>query len=111
MGTLLAFTAVAVSVLILRYIPPDKVPLPSSVQESIDSLSLQLNDNNQEVAGQNIKDPVNSCDHDQYLLDNEGASDAYPLLQIPMTQGAWTWLNFFSPNLSFPLYFCHYVWA
>uniref|UniRef100_A0ACD5WA57 Uncharacterized protein n=1 Tax=Avena sativa TaxID=4498 RepID=A0ACD5WA57_AVESA len=33
-GTLLAFTIVAVSILILRYVPPDEVPLPSSLRES-----------------------------------------------------------------------------
>jgi cationic amino acid transporter 1 len=33
-GTLLAFTIVAVSILILRYVPPDDAPLPSSLQES-----------------------------------------------------------------------------
>ncbi|XP_057785313.1 cationic amino acid transporter 2, vacuolar-like [Salvia miltiorrhiza] len=38
-GTLLAFTMVAISVLILRYIPPDVVPIPSSLQEAIDSVS------------------------------------------------------------------------
>ncbi|KAE9590217.1 hypothetical protein Lal_00027887 [Lupinus albus] len=38
-GTLLAFTVVAISVLILRYIPPDEVPLPPSIQESIDPVS------------------------------------------------------------------------
>jgi len=40
-GTLLAFTMVAISVLILRYVPPDEVPVPSSLQETIDSVSLQ----------------------------------------------------------------------
>lgn len=40
-GTLLAFTIVAVSILILRYVPPDMVPLPSSLQESIDSVSFR----------------------------------------------------------------------
>ncbi|KAH7675232.1 Amino acid/polyamine transporter I protein [Dioscorea alata] len=34
-GTLLAFTTVAISILILRYVPPDEVPLTSSNQESI----------------------------------------------------------------------------
>ncbi|CAK8542893.1 unnamed protein product [Lathyrus sativus] len=34
-GTLLAFTMVAISVLILRYIPPNKVPAPPSLQDSI----------------------------------------------------------------------------
>ncbi|URD86320.1 hypothetical protein MUK42_27758 [Musa troglodytarum] len=40
-GTLLAFTIVAVSILILRYVPPDEVPLPSSLRESIDSVSFR----------------------------------------------------------------------
>lgn len=40
-GTLLAFTMVAISVLILRYIPPDEVPLPTSFQDAIDSVSLR----------------------------------------------------------------------
>uniref|UniRef100_A0A6N2MNE9 Cationic amino acid transporter C-terminal domain-containing protein n=1 Tax=Salix viminalis TaxID=40686 RepID=A0A6N2MNE9_SALVM len=40
-GTLLAFTMVAISVLILRYVPPDEVPFPSSLQEIIDSVSLR----------------------------------------------------------------------
>ncbi|KAL2327839.1 hypothetical protein Fmac_021266 [Flemingia macrophylla] len=40
-GTLLAFTMVAISVLILRYIPPDEVPLPPSLQEPIVSASTQ----------------------------------------------------------------------
>ncbi|KAI3721882.1 hypothetical protein L2E82_32901 [Cichorium intybus] len=40
-GTLLAFTMVAISVLILRYVPPNEVPLPSSLQAAIDSVSLR----------------------------------------------------------------------
>ncbi|KAL9247460.1 hypothetical protein vseg_020890 [Gypsophila vaccaria] len=40
-GTLLAFTMVAVSLLIVRYVPPNKVPLPSSLQESILAVSLR----------------------------------------------------------------------
>lgn len=39
-GTLVAFTMVAISVLILRYVPPDEVPLPLSFQGAIDSVSL-----------------------------------------------------------------------
>ncbi|KAI5659527.1 hypothetical protein M9H77_28320 [Catharanthus roseus] len=39
-GTLLAFTMVAISVLILRYVPPDEVPIPSSLQSAIDSVAL-----------------------------------------------------------------------
>lgn len=39
-GTLLAFTIVAVSILILRYVPPDGVPILPSPQESADVVSL-----------------------------------------------------------------------
>ncbi|KAL1197084.1 Cationic amino acid transporter 3 [Cardamine amara subsp. amara] len=52
-GTLVAFTMVAVSVLILRYVPPDEVlirlepvPLPSSLQERICSLPFQCYEEN-----------------------------------------------------------------
>ncbi|KAK3140284.1 hypothetical protein QOZ80_5AG0398660 [Eleusine coracana subsp. coracana] len=48
-GTLLAFTIVAVSILILRYVPPDEVPLPSSLQASF-RLS-QENDEEKVTAG------------------------------------------------------------
>ncbi|XP_042461160.1 cationic amino acid transporter 2, vacuolar-like isoform X1 [Zingiber officinale] len=47
-GTLLAFTIVAVSILILRYVPPSEVPLPSSLRESIDSVSFCHNSQNNE---------------------------------------------------------------
>lgn len=57
MGTLLAFTMVAISVLILRYVPPDEVPLPSSLQESIDSVSLRYSQNT-EVHGDASKDGI-----------------------------------------------------
>ncbi|KAJ6813626.1 cationic amino acid transporter 3, mitochondrial-like [Iris pallida] len=40
-GTLLAFTIVAVSILILRYVPPKEVPLPSSLHESIHTVNLR----------------------------------------------------------------------
>ncbi|KAL2320517.1 hypothetical protein Fmac_029486 [Flemingia macrophylla] len=48
-GTLLAFTMVAVSVLILRYIPPDEVPLPPSLQDSIVSVLKRCNLNSAET--------------------------------------------------------------
>ncbi|GER27823.1 cationic amino acid transporter [Striga asiatica] len=41
LGTLVAYTVVAISVLILRYVPPNKVPVPSSFQEAINSVSLR----------------------------------------------------------------------
>ncbi|OMO72526.1 hypothetical protein CCACVL1_17731, partial [Corchorus capsularis] len=56
-GTLLAFTMVAISVLILRYVPPDEVPLPSSLQESIDSVTLRYSGETLEIStsGDSIK--------------------------------------------------------
>ncbi|KAL5708711.1 Carnitine O-acetyltransferase mitochondrial [Ranunculus cassubicifolius] len=44
-GTLLAFTIVAISILILRYVPPHQVLLPSSLQKSTDA------DNSQHLQG------------------------------------------------------------
>ncbi|XP_011079112.1 cationic amino acid transporter 3, mitochondrial-like [Sesamum indicum] len=41
LGTLLAYTMVAISVLILRYVPPHEVPLPPSFQKAIVSVSLR----------------------------------------------------------------------
>jgi cationic amino acid transporter 1 len=61
-GTLLAFTIVAVSILILRYVPPDEVPLPSSLQESF-RLSQECDeekarDENREQGTSEIKDVI-----------------------------------------------------
>ncbi|CAN1246084.1 Cationic amino acid transporter 4, vacuolar [Linum grandiflorum] len=58
-GTLLAFTAVAVSVLILRYVPPDVVPVPSSLHGSIDVSPLLLSDDVEEVYFALTLDDVN----------------------------------------------------
>ncbi|XP_041024124.1 cationic amino acid transporter 4, vacuolar [Juglans microcarpa x Juglans regia] len=84
-GTLLAFTTVAVSVLILRYVPPDEVPLPSSLQESIDSMSLQFSGDIQEVDYNKNKDPADSY-HSQYLHDKGDASLGSPLIEKRVTQ-------------------------
>ncbi|WJX25430.1 Carnitine O-acetyltransferase mitochondrial [Trifolium repens] len=48
-GTLLAFTIAAISVLIVRYIPPIEVPLPSSLKEPIDSESMEYGWNHLET--------------------------------------------------------------
>ncbi|KAJ9131860.1 hypothetical protein P3X46_034767 [Hevea brasiliensis] len=86
-GTLLAFTAVAVSVLILRYVPPDEVPLPSSLHESVDSMSLQSSGGDiQEVSSQNFKGSLNYSDSSQCLVDKAGISIAHPLLQKCIAQ-------------------------
>uniref|UniRef100_A0A1D1YMZ4 Cationic amino acid transporter 2, vacuolar n=1 Tax=Anthurium amnicola TaxID=1678845 RepID=A0A1D1YMZ4_9ARAE len=70
-GTLLAFTIVAVSILILRYVPPDEIPLPLSLQGSIDSISSRYSamDNEAET----------SKDRTTHVNDLEVSPD-YPLL-------------------------------
>ncbi|KAG9150609.1 hypothetical protein Leryth_008077 [Lithospermum erythrorhizon] len=75
-GTLLAFTIVAVSVLILRYVPPDVVPLPSSLQGAIDIITLRYSnessstDNKVQVAASGGKSPsavIKGTVHDKLL--------------------------------------------
>lgn len=56
-GTLLAFTIVAVSILILRYVPPDEVPLPSSLQAS-----FRLSQENDE---EKLRGTLRDDDHEQ----------------------------------------------
>ncbi|KAJ8771670.1 hypothetical protein K2173_026847 [Erythroxylum novogranatense] len=85
-GTLLAFTAVAVSVLILRYVPPDEMPCPSSLQESIDSSSIQFSGDIEQIASRSIKDSVNNCDCNHHFFDTVGTSTGCPLLPKHMSQ-------------------------
>lgn len=56
-GTLLAFTIVAVSILILRYVPPDEVPLPSSLHSS-----FRLSQENDE---EKLRGALGDEDHEQ----------------------------------------------
>ncbi|XP_062096367.1 cationic amino acid transporter 2, vacuolar-like [Humulus lupulus] len=77
-GTLVAFTMVAISVLILRYVPPDEVPLPPSLQESIDSFALRCGESSKE---RNRKYLVGSSkDGTQALLDQVDISVEIPLI-------------------------------
>ncbi|OWM73176.1 cationic amino acid transporter 2, vacuolar [Punica granatum] len=78
-GTLLAFTMVAISVLILRYVPPDEVPLPPSLQESIDSLTLRLS--TQDAIGKSFQVPAGTSeDSKQPLLEGKEVSVECPLI-------------------------------
>ncbi|ONK74292.1 uncharacterized protein A4U43_C03F4750 [Asparagus officinalis] len=79
-GTLLAFTIVAISILILRYVPPDEVPLPSSLKESIDSVTfrygIQEKDegNSKNLSGKSIENgPEESFEYP--LIVKEDGSD------------------------------------
>ncbi|KAK9078583.1 hypothetical protein SSX86_002640 [Deinandra increscens subsp. villosa] len=82
-GTLLAFTMVAISVLILRYVPPDEVPLPSSFQAAIDSVSLRYNNtvSTQETDVEVSKDQTGVYGENNELLPSKGEISAkYPLI-------------------------------
>ncbi|PKA50914.1 Cationic amino acid transporter 2, vacuolar [Apostasia shenzhenica] len=87
-GTLLAFTMVAISILILRYVPPDEVPLPSSLKESIESVSFCYSNQGQDVeiskdvqtddnhkldlaGGTSIYDPLVMKDDDKYKMNEQ----------------------------------------
>ncbi|MQM04679.1 hypothetical protein Taro_037481, partial [Colocasia esculenta] len=72
-GTLLAFTIVAVSILILRYVPPDEVPLPSSLQGSIDSVSSRYNggESSKNKGTSHANDLEESSDDPLLIKENE----------------------------------------
>lgn len=82
-GTLLAFTMVGISVLILRYVPPDEVPLPSSLQAAIDSVSLRYSNNirTEETDVETSKDQSGVSREKSELLPRKGeTSSEYPLI-------------------------------
>ncbi|KAM0943570.1 putative amino acid/polyamine transporter I, cationic amino acid transporter [Dioscorea sansibarensis] len=75
-GTLLAFTTVAISILILRYVPPNEVPLTSSIQESINSEAFHYS---QEKDG--------ACSIDSSSIVNDGKTSAEkPLINKEINQ-------------------------
>lgn len=81
-GTLLAFTIVAISLLIIRYVPPDLVPLPSSLQESIDAVTLQYSEFAQDFG--------TSEDTDKPLLDKLNVEVSFPVLLKQVANGSYT---------------------
>ena len=89
MGTLVAFTMVAISVLIIRYVPPDEVPLPSSLRESIDSVRLRHGRNSQEVKEDDPKTKINASSSEEStkpLLEKVDIMVELPLIrkQLPL---------------------------
>ncbi|XP_072987549.1 cationic amino acid transporter 2, vacuolar [Typha latifolia] len=84
-GTLLAFTIVAISILILRYVPPNEIPLPSSLQESIDSVSFRYS--TQENNEEKVKDLAGTEHHRQQLQGGTSRSkDAEVLVEYPLIE-------------------------
>lgn len=88
MGTLLAFTTVAISVLILRYVPPHESPLPSSLQEAINSTLSQLDGESQETDSNVLGD--SSGFHENNIQDSSDKGNnalTYPLIESEVTGG------------------------
>lgn len=88
MGTLLAFTTVAISVLILRYVPPHESPLPSSLQEAINSTLSQLDGESQKTDGNVLGDSSGFCEINVRDSSDEGISMlSYPLVEREVSGG------------------------
>lgn len=80
-GTLLAFTLVAISLLIIRYVPPAEVPLPSSLQDSIDAVTLRYNSFTQDLGtSKDIAEP---------LLGKVPAEVSFPVLVKQVAEGSY----------------------
>ncbi|OIV94268.1 hypothetical protein TanjilG_00017 [Lupinus angustifolius] len=78
-GTLLAFITVAVSVLIIRYVPPDEVPIPSSLQTSVDRLARHSGGGIEEDQAISPVDPASYCEN-IHLHDKSEALLGHPLI-------------------------------
>ncbi|XP_030526065.1 cationic amino acid transporter 4, vacuolar-like isoform X1 [Rhodamnia argentea] len=84
-GTLLAFTTVAVSVLILRYVPPDEVPFASGLQESIGSVSSQYNNDLKGTASMDFGYSLVSSKEDDQLFETNESSIEDDIMQKQVT--------------------------
>ncbi|MBA0561199.1 hypothetical protein Golob_018048 [Gossypium lobatum] len=85
-GTLLAFTVVAISILILRYAPPEEVPLPSSLQQFIDSVRKQLDDDSQSMERKEFND-ADIVEQSPSQSEYGEASIQYPLIEKQFCEG------------------------
>ena len=86
MGTLLAFTTVAVSVLIIRYVPPDEVPVPSSLLTSVDQLLGHSGGHIAEDRAISAVDSASYCE-DSHQHDKSEALLRHPLIIKEVTKG------------------------
>jgi cationic amino acid transporter 1 len=91
---LLAFTTVAVSVLIIRYVPPDEVPIPASLLTSVDPLLRHSGDGIEEDV---TISPVGlaSYSYNNDLNDKSDVLLEHPLIIKEETKG-----NYFLNHLS-----------
>ncbi|TKY62855.1 Cationic amino acid transporter 4 [Spatholobus suberectus] len=78
-GTLLAFTTVAVSVLIIKYVPPDEEPIPSSLLTSVDPLLRHSGGDIGEDRAISPVDPASYCEN-SHLHDKSEALLGHPLI-------------------------------
>ncbi|RDX95660.1 Cationic amino acid transporter 4, vacuolar [Mucuna pruriens] len=84
-GTLLAFTTVAVSVLIIRYVPPDEVPFPSSLLTSVDPILRHPGGDIGEDGAISPVDPAIYCEN-SHLHDKLEALLGCPLIIKEVTK-------------------------
>ncbi|XP_024439840.2 cationic amino acid transporter 2, vacuolar isoform X2 [Populus trichocarpa] len=86
-GTLLAFTMVAISVLILRYVPPNEVPFPSSLQEIIDSVSLRYSTGSPDVTKEKSGFYAGTSMDSNLPLLGKATAIEYPIIVEQEAQG------------------------
>ncbi|KAF7801439.1 cationic amino acid transporter 2, vacuolar-like [Senna tora] len=86
-GTLLAFTTVAISILILRYIPPNEVPMPPSLQDSVDYVSLRCGWSSDETNEKDADANVGTSGKNEPLILKEDISIEYPLIPKQLVIG------------------------
>ncbi|KAK4272357.1 hypothetical protein QN277_020925 [Acacia crassicarpa] len=79
-GTLLAFTVVAISILVLRYIPPNEIPLPPSLRDSVDYVSLGYNWRTAETNERDAEANSGTSDNAKPSVVKGDASIRYPLI-------------------------------
>ncbi|KAL5059000.1 hypothetical protein RYX36_030604 [Vicia faba] len=84
-GTLLAFTTVAVSVLIIRYVPPNEIPIPASLLTSVDPLLNQSSGDIEEETTMSLEDPASHFDN-SHLHDKPDIRLEHPLIIKEVTK-------------------------
>lgn len=114
-GTLLAFTIVAISILILRYVPPNEIPLPLSFHESVESLSFHYISEEKDAE---LSKDLNGVNDNEKHSSGDGNSINYPLIREDsnlcnafLLHGQLSYLCFiFAFTISTPCIFCRVAW-